>query len=196
MAKVKTGNSSKGIYILMESKGSNRYYVGSSMDLDTRFRSYTHKQRGKRIIDNSINKYGFDSFYKSIIRFNDNTTEKELRLWEKFYIGLFGSYHYENEDGMNLVNNPTLSPSSNENVKQKISIACKGLKKEWLSIRNKNNKYALGRHGEKHPMSKKVLILQSKQIFDSIQDAANYFNISRPAMSYRINKNNNMYKFI
>lgn len=196
MAKVKTGNSSKGIYVLMESKGTNRYYVGSSMDLETRLKSYSHKQRGKRIIDNSLNKYGFDSFYKYVIKFEDNITEKELRLWEGFYIGLFGSYHYENECGMNLVNKPTMSPSTDYNTKQKISNACKGIKKPWLSERNKNNKYGLGRTGELHPLSKKVLNLQTGQIFESIKDAADFYNISRPGMRFRINTKSNVFKYL
>ena len=52
MAKTKTGDSKKAVYILMESSQTNKYYVGSSMDLSTRFKSYNRKQRGNRIIDN------------------------------------------------------------------------------------------------------------------------------------------------
>ena len=132
MAKTKTGDSRKAVYILMESSQTNKYYVGSSMDLSTRFKSYNRKQRGNRIIDNSLNKYGFDSFYKYVVNFEDSIKEADLRLWEGFYIRLFGSYHYENEDGMNLVKNPNTAPSMDENVKKKISNKCKGIKKEWL----------------------------------------------------------------
>jgi len=196
MAKAKTTSSQKGIYILVENSGSNKYYVGSSMDLDTRFKSYGRKQRGKRIIDYALNKYGFDSFIKYVIPFKNDTTEYELRMWEGFYIRLFGSYHKENEDGMNLVKNPNLAPSTDEEVRKKISAATKGIKKKWLSERNKNNKYAQGRTGELHPLSKKILILQTGQIFESIKDAADFYNMSRQGMRYRINNNPHIYKYL
>lgn len=196
MAKAKTTSSMKGIYVLMESKGENRRYVGSSLDLDTRLGSYYNKQRGKRIIDHSINKYGFDSFIKYIIPFEDSITEYELRMWEGFYIKLFASYHYEFEDGMNLVDKPNLCPSKHKEVKQKISESCKGIKKEWLSERNKGNKYSYGRTGELHPLSKKVINLQTRQIFNSIKDAGDFYGVSRTTMRYRIKRNLNEFKYL
>ena len=196
MAKTKTGDSRKAVYILMESSQTNKYYVGSSMDLITRFKSYNRKQRGNRIIDNSLNKYGFDSFYKYVVNFEDSIEESDLRLWEGFYIRLFGSYHYENEDGMNLVKNPNTAPSMDENVKKKISNKCKGIKKEWLSIRNKDNKFGLGRKGSLSAVSKKVLCLKNNIIFESITEASKFYNISRPGMAYKIKNNENLFKLI
>ena len=196
MAKAKIGNSSKGVYILLENRGNNRYYVGSSMDLKTRFKSYRHKQRGKRMIDYSINKYGFDSFFKYVIEFKEDISENELRMWEGFYIRLLGSYHYENEFGMNLIKNPTMSPSCDINVKKKISESLKGIKRDWLSERNKGNKFALGRTGEKHHFSKRVINLKTNTIFESIKDLADYNKTNRTSMKNIINKNQDIYKYL
>lgn len=187
---------SKGIYLIMEKTDNNRYYVGSSIDIHRRMKGYYQKQRADRFIDRSLNKYGFSSFYKHIFYFPDDISKNELRLWEGFYIRLFGSYYFENEMGMNLVKNPQEAPSFDENSRRKISIANKGLKKEWLSEKNKNNKFCQGRTGEKHPMSKKVLYIPENKVFHSFKDCADYICVSRTTIKDRINSNHKDYKLI
>jgi hypothetical protein len=131
-----------------------------------------------------------------------------MLLWEQFYIGLFGTYNKDNKDGMNLVRNPTKAISKDPLVANKISkthkgkilsekhkesirIATKGkinlgVKRPYLSQRNKLIKPALGRTGDLHPMSKKVLYIPENKIFESFQDCANYLCVSRPTIKNRI----------
>lgn len=187
---------SKAVYLIMEKSDNNRYYVGSSIDIERRMKRYHHKQRADRFIDRSLNKHGFSTFYKYIFNMSDDISDYELKLWEGFYIRLFGSYHYENEMGMNLIKNPQEAPSINENSRRKISKANKGIKKQWLSEKNKNNKYGLGRTGSLSPISKKVIFIETGKIFESITDAANFLNITRPAMAYRIKNQINLYRFV
>lgn len=189
-------SSRKAVYLIVENVGSNRYYVGSSIDIDRRFMSYYNKQRGKRIIDHSLNKHGFNNFSKYIFELPNDITNREMMLWEGFYIRLFGSYHYKNELGMNLMETPLEVPSHNQNARNKISLANKGIKKEWLSKNNLNNKYALGRTGAKHPNSKKVLFIPENKIFDSFQDCANYICVSRTTIRDRINSKHKDFKLI
>jgi group I intron endonuclease len=189
-------SSRKAVYLIVENLGSNRYYVGSSIDIDRRFMSYYNKQRGKRIIDYSLNKHGFNNFSKHIFELPNDITNYEMMLWEGFYIKLFGSYHYKNDLGMNLMETPTEVPSHNQNARNKISLANKGVKKEWLSKNNLNNKYALGRTGAKHPNSKKILFTPENKTFESIKDCSDYLRISRQAIRYKLNINHKDYKLI
>ena len=78
-------------------------------------------------------------------------------------------------------------------TKGKVNI---GIKRPYLSERNRLVKPALGRTGEKHPMSKKVLYLPDNQVFNSIKDASDYFGISRPGMAYKIKTQPLTYKYL
>jgi group I intron endonuclease len=199
--------ANKYIYFLdLLSHTDGRTYVGSTKNLSKRFYQYRNNN-DNRFSTKTINKYGFDNFYKLIIDLGDITYE-EMLLWEQFYIGLFGTYNKDNKDGMNLVRNPTKAISKDPLVANKISkthkgkilsekhkesirIATKGkinlgIKRPYLSQRNKLIKPALGRTGDLHPMSKKVLYIPENKIFESFQDCANYLCVSRPTIKNRI----------
>jgi group I intron endonuclease len=199
--------ANKYIYFLdLLSHTDGRTYVGSTKNLSKRFYQYRNNN-DNRFSTKTINKYGFDNFYKLIIDLGDITYE-EMLLWEQFYIGLFGTYNKDNKDGMNLVRNPTKAISKDPLVANKISkthkgkilsekhkesirIATKGkinlgVKRPYLSQRNKLIKPALGRTGDLHPMSKKVLYIPENKIFESFQDCANYLCVSRPTIKNRI----------
>jgi group I intron endonuclease len=214
MAKV---SSNKYVYFFdLLSHNEGRTYVGSTQNIKKRFKEYI-KSNDKRYCTNTINKYGFDNFYKLIIDLGD-VSYKEMLLWEQFYIGLFGTYNKQNKDGMNLVRNPTIAISKDPIVAKKISESHKGkiltqkhkesiklatkgivnigIKRPYLSERNKIVKPALGRVGDKHPMSKKVLYIPENKIFHSFQDCADYICVSRPTIRNRINSNHKDYKLI
>ena len=215
MAKVnKNGNCIYFFDLLSHQDG--RTYVGSTKNIKKRFREYTN-YNDKRFCTNTIKKYGFENFYKLIIQLGD-VSYKEMLLWEQFYIGLFGTYHKENKHGMNLVRNPTEAISKDPLVAKKISLSRTGqkmaestklkisnlfkgkinvgVKRPYLSERNKTIKPALGRVGDKHPMSKKVLYIPENKIFHSFQDCADYICVSRPTIANRINSNHKDYKLI
>jgi group I intron endonuclease len=198
------------------SHNEGRTYVGSTININKRFSDYK-RNIDKRFCTRTVNKYGFDNFYKLIIDLG-NVSYNEMLQWEKFYIGLFGTYHKENKDGMNLVKNPTKAISKDPLVAKKISEARKGaimleetkekirktskgkinvgVKRPYLSERNKIIKPALGRTGDKHPLSKKVLYIPENIIFNSYQDCANYLCVSRPTIKNRVNSNHKDYKII
>jgi group I intron endonuclease len=210
-------NDNMCVYVLNKLTGEPAAYVGSTMNKYKRFNQYI-KNKPKRYVEHSIKKYGWHSFQKIEIDVNVSN-EKELRAWEGFYIGLFGTYINENADfGMNLVRYPSMAISKDPEVAKKISQsklgkkmseeqkeklrkATKGkinigIKRPYLSERNKTIKPAIGRVGSKHPMSKKVLCIDDNLVFDSIKDASDYYNISRPGMRYRINNEPLKYKYL
>ncbi len=202
------------VYLINKLIGDPSAYIGSTINKNKRFKSYVNKHP-KRYVEYSIKKYGWDSFQKIEIDVNAKD-EKELRMWENFYIGLFGTHKDENPGfGMNIIRNPTLAPSKDKEVakrisaskkgkkmseeqKQKISKSTKGIvnigiKRPYLSERNKIVKPALGRTGDKHPMSKKIFYVTDNKIFNSLTEAGDYFGISRQAVRSRIKYNPEIY---
>lgn len=218
MAKSKTSKAGEQcVYLLNRLVEEPKAYVGSTVNKYKRFKAYC-SGLSNTYIERSVKKHGWDAFQKIEINVNAST-EAELRAWEGFYIGLFGTYVNDNEEfGMNLVRHPTLAISKDPEVAKKISKSKKGMiwseesklklsnstkgkvnigiKRPYLSERNKIVKPALGRTGEKHPMSRKVLYVPENQIFNSIKEAGDYFNISRPGMAYRIKNEPLIYRYL
>lgn len=209
--------ANKYIYFFdLLSHPEGRTYVGSTININKRFYLY-RTNKDKRFCTNTIAKYGFDNFYKLIIDLGD-ISYNEMLLWEQFYIGLFGTYNKDNKDGMNLVRNPKIAISKDplvakkisethkgkiltEKHKESISLGTKGkihigTKRPYLSERNKIVKPALGRTGDKHPLSKKVLFVPENKIFNSFKDCADYLCVSRTTIRNRINENHKDYKLI
>ena len=215
MAKSKSSGE-QCVYLLNKMVGEPGAYVGSTVNKYKRFKAY---QSGldNTYVERSITKNGWDAFQKVEIDVKASS-EKELRAWEGFYIRLFGTYKNDNpEFGMNLVKDPVLAISKDPEVAKKISESRKGqrlseehkqkiregtkginsgVKRPYLSERNKSVKPALGRTGSKNPMSKKLLYVPENQLFESITDAAQYFGVSRPAIASRIKYNPTIYKFV
>jgi group I intron endonuclease len=206
------------VYLLNRIVGEPKAYVGSTVNKYKRFKAY---QSGltTTYVERAITKNGWDVFQRIEIDVKAST-EKELRAWEGFYIKLFGTYKNDNPDfGMNIVKNPKLAISKDPVVAKKISESKKGksywseesklklsnstkgkvnvgIKRPYLSERNKIVKPALGRTGEKHPMSKKVLHIPDNQVFNSIKEAGDYFGISRSSMRHRIETQPSIYRHL
>ena len=218
MAKSKSAGGSDGyVYLFNKMTGEPSAYVGSTFNINRRYKDY-QKKCSTRYVERSIIKHGWDSFQKIEILICDSD-EKKLRAWEGFYIGLFGTYIKDNpEFGMNIVRNPKMAISKDPIVARKISKAQKGrvmpieqrnklssvmkgvvhvgIKRPYLSERNKVVKPALGRVGDKHPMSKKVFCIFDNKTFDSIKDAGDYYGFTRQGTKYRIKTQPHNYKYI
>lgn len=200
MAKGKQRDKISCVYLLLKNDDEPKGYVGSTMDFDTRMKCYRHNS-SDMLIEKEIEKSGFDSFQKIIIPI-DTKSRKELEIWESFYIKLFGTYIEDNFDfGLNKVKEPHKGSSSEDSVKKAISKSTKGkihvgVKRPYLSERNKIVKPALGRTGENHPLSKKLLYVPENKLFESIKDCGDYFEVTRQAIRYRIKQNPKIYKLI
>jgi hypothetical protein len=204
------------VYLLNKMVGEPGAYVGSTVNKYKRFKAY---QSGldNTYVERSITKNGWDAFQKVEIDVKASS-EKELRTWEGFYIRLFGTYKNDNpEFGMNIVKDPALAISKDPGVARKISESHRGkslseetkikirkatkginigIKRPYVSERNKITKPALGRTGSEHPMSKKVLYVPENKIFESIKDVGDYFGVTRQAIRSRIKYNPFKYKYL
>ena len=215
MAKLKSSGE-QCVYLLNKMVGEPGAYVGSTVNKYKRFKAY---QSGldNTYVERSITKNGWDAFQKVEIDVKASS-EKELRAWEGFYIRLFGTYKNDNpEFGMNLVKDPVLAISKDPEVAKKISESKKGqrlseehkqkiregtkgvnsgIKRPYLSERNKHVKPTFGRTGSEHPMSKKILYVPDNKVFESIKDAGDYFGVTRQAIKSRIKYNPLKYRYL
>lgn len=75
-----------GIYCIINSI-NNKKYIGSSKDLQQRLTSHKTKlksnKHNNKILQNSVNKYGLENFYYSILEF---CSIEELLIREQYYI--------------------------------------------------------------------------------------------------------------
>lgn len=208
------GNKYIYFFDLLSSE-NGKMYVGSTINIDKRLRDY-NRPISTRLVTNTINKYGFKNFYKLIINLGDVSKEDMLK-WEKFYIALFGTYNYDNKNGLNIIQDPTIAFSKEKIVSKNIALSRKGMKlsekhkesirngtkginkgkkRPYLAERNKIVKPTLGRTGEKHPMSKKVLYVPENKIFYSFKDCADYICVSRTTIRNRVLSNHKDFKLI
>lgn len=89
-------------YIYKLTSPTDRIYIGKSSNLNERIKNYKYlKCKGQPIIYNSLMKYGFSAHTFDIIYEGENTLE-EINELEIYFIGLFNSFHGNNENGMNL----------------------------------------------------------------------------------------------
>jgi len=90
-----------GIIYKLESP-SGRIYVGKTINLKQRLSYYRRlKCKKQPLIYHSLLKYGFSGHTFDILYEGENTL-LELNKLEIFFIGLFNSFHGNNENGMNL----------------------------------------------------------------------------------------------
>lgn len=205
------------VYLLNKITGEPKAYVGSTTNKNKRFKAY-RSGLTNTYIERSITKNGWDAFQKVEIDVKA-ATEKELRAWEGFYIRLFGTYSGDfPEFGMNLVKDPVLAISKDPEVAKKISISRTGkslseehknkirestkgkinigVKRPYLSERNKVVKPMLGKTGSQNPISKKLLYVPDNITFESIKEAGDYFGVTRQAIRSRIKYNPLKYKYL
>lgn len=216
MAKPKAGDA-QCVYLINKLVGEPAAYVGSTVNKYKRFKAYQLGQTNT-YVERSITKNGWEAFQKIEIDVK-TSNEKELRAWEGFYIGLFGTYKNDNPGfGMNIVRNPTLAISKDPEVAKKISNSRKGqllsdehkeriknstrgkvnlgIKRPYLSERNKLVKPMLGKKGAECSMSKKILYVPENKVFESITEVGAYFGVTRQAIRSRIKYNPLKYKYL
>ena len=77
-----------------------KIYIGKTTRLNDRISYYRNNQASdQKIISRSISKYGWDNHIFEII---DTAPSDQLNELEQKYIQEYNSFHYENENGMNL----------------------------------------------------------------------------------------------
>lgn len=126
---------------------NGKQYVGQTVDLHRRIKDYKHSKKENRLINKAIKKYRIENFnlkYKVFLI-------DELNNKEKFYIKnnkslAPGGYNLESGGGQNK--------HYSEEYIEKLSVSHKGKMT-----------------GKDHPFSKKVICLETNQVFDSINMA-------------------------
>lgn len=139
-----------GVYKITN-KVNGKYYIGSSKDIQKRFNSHiTDLDNGTHnntYLQRSWDKYGKDNFEFTIL---EETSLDDLRNRETYYIKEFDATNHN--VGYNMLNdaNIGLGVSASDEVRAKISEACKGTKN--------------GHYGKKHSEETKARISEAKKL--------------------------------
>jgi len=147
-----------------------------------------------RYFNNSIKKYGWDMYEHKILY--EKLTKEEA---EKFEIKLIKNYKSnQTKCGYNIENGGNSTGKTSDETRRKLSESHKGKKNYWygknhsiesrkkMSEANKGktiseetkNKMSEAQKGRKHSQSKKVVCIDTGEIFNSLTECANTYQIN------------------
>jgi group I intron endonuclease len=199
-----------GIYKIISP--SNKIYVGQSIDIERRFISYKNLNgvRGQKALENSFFKYGV---YNHIFEIIEECEFEELnnreRYWQDYYnvlkYGLNCKLSTSNtksgiltQDIRDKISKSHIGIIPNDETKIKMSNSAKlRVRKPHTKEHSLNiSKSKLGKKlSEKHRLSlcKKVIDTDTNIVYNSVQEAANAFNINKSTLTqylcgFRTNK--------
>lgn len=186
----------KGIYKI-ESKTTNRIYVGSSLNITKRWRVHMSDLKLNKhhsiILQRHVNKYGlYDLVFSTIEECSDNL----LISREQYYLDSLNPYFNIRKKA-----DSNLGIKRTEETKQKIRAFNLGKKlsdetRLKMSLRMKGNQYTNGIPAKN---SRKVICEQTGVVFNKTQDAADYLGIKRTTLNAKLsgqNKNNTTLKYL
>lgn len=169
---------------IINDKGVEKSYIGQTTDRPTkRWRKdgSGYFRNDNKKFSNAIKKYGWNNFSHEIIGIVESDTKeqliRDLDEWEKYYIEKYDSFY----NGYNSTTGGGNGLRSEE-TKRKISEARKGEKHPFYGkhhtdeTKRKLSEQRQGRTIEKK--LKKVMCITTGEIFDSIKDAQEKYNLS------------------
>jgi group I intron endonuclease len=174
-----------GIYKIINPKG--KIYIGQSIDIERRFKEYKKLQCKQSIkLFNSLKKYGWESHIFEIL---EKCLLEQLNNKEESYILLFNSH----VQGLNikLASKPSWTgkkrPEHSKFLKENGSgLSYKRTQEHKDNLRKKLSGKKLSKNicekisqnkiGKK---TKKIICLETQQVFNSIKECSEYLNISK-----------------
>lgn len=185
-------------------KINNKIYIGQTcQELNKRWRKDGSGYIGCTKFYNAIKKYGWDNFEHIVIR--DELTLDEANLLEEYLITQYHStddrYGYNIQAGGNNHTIPEETRKQISNTKLSQHLHMSEEQKQWMrkAYSGKGNPFYGKRHSEdtrkkmqknhadvkggKNPMAKKVLCIETGQIFLCAGDAAKSINRSKSAIT-------------
>ena len=170
---------------------NNKIYIGQTKQgYIRRFKQHLTPKDGSPALRNAINKYGKENFRCELL--DIAITQEEANKKEQMWIKCIGSY--KKKDGYNLsmggvigfFNLETLEKMSESKKGEKNSFYNKKhseISKEKMAIWKKEH-YKLG----EHPRAKKVMCVETGEVFSCAKEASVKTGISRPRITDVANK--------
>lgn len=175
-----------GVIYCIRNKINNKIYIGQTTrkgGFDERYNNDIFKNTHNKHLKKSILKYGIENF-EIDKEFDVAYSQDELNNLEYMYIKIYNStnsnYGYNKKDG-------GIGGNLSEETRQKIREANTGKnnhmfgKTHTQESRLKISKNHARISGRDHPISKKVICLTTKVVFDSIRIASKFYNIRNPS---------------
>lgn len=199
-----------GIYKITSPSG--KIYVGQSIDVERRFISYKNLSgvKGQKALQNSFFRHGVENHVFEILEeCNVNLLNERERYYQDLYEVLkFGlnckltscsdKSGYFTKEIKDKISKSHIGIVPNEETRLKMSESAKNRPKRTYSEEHKL-KISIGNKGKKRTkeqlikISKKVIDTETNIIYNSVKEAADFFNINRSTLTqylcgFRTNK--------
>lgn len=192
-----------GIYKI--TSPSNRVYIGQSINIEKRFKSYLKNSSSQIRLNRSFIKYGIENHIFEVV---EECSVNLLNERERYYQDLYnvlecglnckltttndksGFFSDESKKKMSLTllgNKRMLGKKLSEKTKEKISIANKGKLKGVKKSEEHKIKIGLKQKNGGNHQSKLVLCLNTGIFYTSVIEASTAFNINRYTLSDYLN---------
>ena len=91
-----------GIYGYFDTKRGKYVYIGKDSNIHINLRDKQHYADDSQVINRILRNDKEGRYEYHVIKTMENPSDLELDTAERYYIKLFGTYHYENPEGMNF----------------------------------------------------------------------------------------------
>ena len=168
---------------LIKNKINKRCYVGITKNYVNRFQEHRRGSKSNRILQSAFQKYGYDNFEFELVYqgSKDEITNLEMMVVTK------DDYNLTYGGGMPPIFYGSDNPSSKNEVREKISKAQKGVPRKPQTQEHKDLMRSYFKGRPKTPNSgtsyKRIKCLNDGLIFDSMQEAADFYKIDRACVS-------------
>lgn len=163
---------------IVNDKGEEKSYIGQTVKTNVRKRwqgngsGYLQHNLNNKFA-NAIKKYGWNNFHHDIIGIVEADTKdqliSDLDEWEKYYIDKYDSFY----NGYNSTTGGSRGKSVSEESKQKQREKMTGR----THTEESKHKMSESRKGENNPKAKKVICLETKQVFGCAKDASKWCGV-------------------
>lgn len=172
----KQDNNKSGVYKITNII-NGKFYLGCTKNFSRRYRAHlytlTHKISGCIILQNAVNKYGLENFVFSIIEICDNYKQREIELFQELV--------------------PKYNAIIETKIRRDVSLETKKKMSDAMKLRYEINPPKRGYKRTDYIRVKKSNVIIHDDItilkFDSIQEAADYFNCSVQAIYQNFKRN-------
>jgi group I intron endonuclease len=188
---------------------NNKIYVGSAVNLSNRkskhFSNLSKNNHHNDHLQNAYNKYGSANFKFSVIMYVSNIKNSLIET-EQYWINTLDACNEKKGYNICPTAGNSLGRSTSEETKNKLRVKMKGRvnskeQREEIKQRMIGNKYGTGGKGKtvseetktkiSNVQKKKIINLDTGQLYNSIKDASIACNINEASLSQTVRKYRN-----